>query len=224
MLWICYTTLMRLYLSSFRNGNKPEELLKLLGEARRTGVICNAMDMVEEGARRESNDREVERIASIGLEPEILDLREYFGKTDELRERLSHFDCIWSRGGNTFILRRAYKQSGFDEILKDLLEKDAIVYAGYSAGICLLAPTLRGLDLVDQPVTVPTPEGYEAETIWDGLGLIPYSIAPHYKSDHPESADVDKTVEYFEEHHMPHKTLRDGEAIVIDGEKEWIAA
>lgn len=215
---------MRLYLSSYRNGNKPEELLKLLGAGRRTAVICNAMDMVEENARIESNQRELASVASVGLVPELIDLREYFGKADELREKLAAFDLFWVRGGNTFILRRAYKQSGFDEIVKDLLAKDAIVYGGYSAGICILAATLRGLDLVDQPVTVPTPEGYDAETIWDGLGLIPYSIAPHYKSDHPESADVDKIVAYFEEHKTPYKALRDGEAIVIDGEKEWIAA
>jgi len=213
---------MRLYLSSFRNGNKPEELLKMLGGGKRTALICNAMDMVEETARVESNEREAERISGIGLQPEEIDLREYFGKTEALGEKLSHFDCIWARGGNTFVLRRAYKQSGFDELLKELLAKDSIVYAGYSAGICLLAPTLRGLEIVDDSNIAP--EGYDAEIIWDGLGLIPYSIAPHYKSDHPESAMIDTTVEYFEKHNMPFKALRDGEAIVVDGEKEWIAA
>mgnify|MGYP003394226395 CR=1 FL=1 len=59
---------MRLYLSSFRNGNKPEELLKLLGEGRRTALICNAMDMVaDEAARVASNTSESERLSSIGL-------------------------------------------------------------------------------------------------------------------------------------------------------------
>jgi len=35
------------------------------------------------------------------------------------------------------------KLSGLDEILKDLLKKENILYGGYSAGVCVLAPTLR---------------------------------------------------------------------------------
>ena len=169
---------MRLYLSSFRNGDRTDELLKMLGSGRRTALICNSMDMVEDDARATSNAGEIARLKEIGLEPEEVDLRHYFGKPEKLREKLSHFDLIWARGGNTFVLRRAYRQSGFDEIIKELLAKDAIVYGGYSAGICLLGPTLRGLDLVDHPITIPTPLGYKAETIWDGLGIVPYSIAP----------------------------------------------
>ena len=211
---------MRLYLSSFRNGDKPEELLKLLGEGRRTALICNSMDMVEDEARTISNEAEIARLKENRLEPEIVDLREYFGKTDELRQKLSRYDLIWARGGNTFILRRAYKQSGFDELLKELLVKDAIVYGGYSAGICLLGPTLRGFELVDDAITTPTPVGYEAATIWDGLGILSYSIAPHYKSGHPESVMIDAVVAYFDNHNMPYKTLRDGEVIIIDGDKE----
>jgi len=41
------------------------------------------------------------------------------------------------------------------------------------------------------------PDGYSCEIIWAGLGLIPFCIAPHYRSDHPESALIDKSVEYF---------------------------
>jgi hypothetical protein len=37
--------------------------------------------------------------------------------------------------------------------------------------------------------------GNEAD--WEGLGLYPYCIARHYKSDHPESTRVDAMVEYF---------------------------
>ena len=95
-----------------------------------------------------------------------------------------------------------------------------MVYGGYSAGICILTPTLRGLELVDDADFVP--DGYDSEIIWDGLGIVPYSIAPHYKSDHPESPAIDNTVEYFKEKNMPFKTLRDGEAIVIDGDKEQV--
>jgi len=211
---------MRLYLSSFRNGNKPKELLKLVGAGRRAALIGNAMDMVYEAERSASISEELDRLRGIGLIPVEIDLRKYFGKTKELKQTLMNFNLVWVRGGNTFVLRRALKMSGADEIIRELLEKDAMVYGGYSAGICILTPTLRGLELVDDADFVP--DGYDSEIIWDGLGIVPYSIAPHYKSDHPESPAIDNTVEYFKEKNMPFKTLRDGEAIVIDGDKEQV--
>lgn len=213
---------MRLYLSSFRNGNKPEELLKLLGEGRKTALIENAADQFVGPSRAEHFAEEVKRLESIGLEPEELDLRDYFGKPEALKEKLEGFDLVWVRGGNSFVLRRAFTYSGADKVLRELLEKDALVYGGYSAGIDQLTPHLRGIELVDPPDVVP--EGYQAEVVLEGMGILPYCIAPHYKSDHPESAAVDKTVEYYIENHIPFIALRDGEVIVINGDKEKVVS
>lgn len=55
------------------------------------------------------------------------------------------------------------------------------------------------------------PEGYSTEPIWDGLGLVPFCIAPHYRSDNPESELIDKTVEYYIENRLPFIALHDGE-------------
>ncbi len=206
---------MRLYLSSLRNGNRPEELLRLLGGGRRTALIMNAIDFLDPNKRGAHTSQETARLHSIGLDPTEIDLRRYFGKTDELREELRQFDLVWVHGGNCFVLRRAFRQSGMDEVTEELLASDAIVYSGYSAGIDMLTPSLHGAELVDDPTIVP--DGYEAEVIWECLGLVPYAIAPHYKSDHPESAAVDKSVEYFIDNHIPFVALRDGEAIVVDG-------
>jgi dipeptidase E len=96
---------MRLYLSFFRNGNKPEELLKLLGDGRRTALIFNAQDLKTAEDRATDLAAECGRLQSIGLEPEEVDLRNYFGKPDELNQRLSAYDLIWVRGGNVFVLR-----------------------------------------------------------------------------------------------------------------------
>jgi dipeptidase E len=209
---------MRLYLSSFRNGNKPEELLKLLGNSRRTALISNAQDWKTQEDRADAFTQEAERLQSIGLEPEEVDLRQYFGNSQALKERLSQFDLIWARGGNVFVLRRAFKQSGADIVISELLKGDAIVYGGYSAGVDVMQPHLHGIELVDDPNA--TPEGYDTEIIWDCLGLIPYCVAPHYKSDHPESADVDKVVDYYIDNHIPFVALRDGQAIVINGTEQ----
>ncbi|MEX5711920.1 hypothetical protein AB1484_27395 [Parafrankia sp. FMc6] len=98
---------MRMYLSSFRNGNKPDELLRLLGGGRRTALVLNAQDWKSPEDRATDLAQEAERLESIGLRPEETDLRQYFGRPDELRRALAGYDLIWVRGGNTFVLRRA---------------------------------------------------------------------------------------------------------------------
>jgi|CXWL01.1.fsa_nt_gi dipeptidase E len=211
---------MRLYLSSFRLGNRSDALLALLGDGRQTALIANAVDFLDVDARSESVRAEIERLKSIGLAPTELDLRRYFSRDSELRSALLEYDLIWVRGGNAFVLRRALKQSGADNIIAGLLERDEIVYGGYSAAIDMLGPTLRGTELVDDPTVVPG--GYDPPIVWRGLDILPYCVVPHYKSDHPESAKADDSVQYMIDNHMLFKVLRDGQVIVVSGEEEII--
>ena len=172
------------------------------------GVIRNALDYsedvkrLEEGRAREFND-----LRSLELRPEEVDLRRYFGAQNLLRDLIGQLDALWVVGGNTFILRRAMRQSGLDAILTR--QGEHFVYAGYSAGACVMTPTLRGIHLVDEPETVPA--GYPKEIIWESLGFVPFSIVPHYKSDHPEAALCEEVIAFFIAHRIPFIALRDGE-------------
>jgi len=214
---------MRLYLSSFRLGNQPQHLVQLVAERRRAVVVVNSCDLLEEEQRRARVVQEIEALRSLGISAEELDLRRYFAEPhagNELRRVLAECVLIWVRGGNPFVLRRALKASGLDLIVRDLLGQDAIVYGGYSAGPAMLTPSLHGVELIDDPVAVPP--GYDPAPIWHCLGILPYALAVHYKSPHPESAATDESVRYFIDHHMLFKALRDGEAIVVDGPDEQI--
>lgn len=111
---------MRLYLSSYKLGNKPEAMLPLIGDNKRTAIIANAQDSKLADSRVERVQQEIDNLTALGLEPEELDLRDYFGKKTELNEALKGFGYIWVRGGNVFLLRKAYKQSGFDSLLVKL--------------------------------------------------------------------------------------------------------
>jgi dipeptidase E len=213
---------MRLYLSSFRLGDHPDELLRLLDGDSRAAVIANADDFKTGADRVASAERELADLAGLGLEPVEVDLREYFGQPARLREVLARFDAVWIRGGNPFILRRALRYSGADAIIAELLADDTLVYAGYSAGLAMLCPSLHGIELIDPPNLVP--DGYEAEVIWDCLGVLPYMVVPHYRSDHPESADAERSVQHMIDHHVPFLALRDGQVIVRDGERETVLA
>lgn len=167
--------------------------------------------------------QEVERLESIGLEPTEVDLRDYFSEPGKLRETLSNFDLVWVRGGNVFVLRRALRQSLAEKVLAEMIGNDSVAYGGYSAGICVLSPSLHGLELADDPNAVP--DLYAPPVIWEGLSVIPYAFAPHYKSpDHPETSAVDKVVAYYIQNHMPFMALRDGEALIIEGEEKRVVS
>jgi len=206
---------LKFYLSSYKLGGETERLATLFPENRKTAYISNAGDSFTNSERkRRWEESDIEDLSKLGLEVEHLDLREYFGKRDKLRTKTSEFGVIWVSGGNLFVLRQAFRLSGFDEIVNELARRRDILYGGYSAGVCVLAPTLRGIDIMDDLSAKPYGEQYE--TIWNGLGLINYSIVPHYKSDHPESEAASRVVEFMVENKMPFKALRDGEVIIIE--------
>lgn len=202
---------MKFYLSSYKIGQEVEKLKNFM-QGKRMGFIPNSVDYLELKSRQESNDKNMKDISDIGIDIEILDLRDYFGKMSQLEEKIKTLWGVWVRGGNTFILRQAMKLSGFDDIIQRM-DRDDFVYGGYSAGICILAPSLVALQQVDNPHIMPYKE--LQEVIWDGLWLLDYIILPHYKSDHPESADIDKEVDYCTRNNIRYKTLSDGEVIVI---------
>lgn len=204
---------MKLYLSSYRIGNHGADLAGLFTGRKRMAVIRNALDFSTDAERLRSGlVREIASLERLGISAAELDLRAYFGAPEALRQALLEFDGLWVVGGNTFLLRRAMSLSGLDTFLRERAEDDAFVYAGYSAGSCVLAPTLCGIHLADEPELVA--EGYPAAVPWDGLGLIPFCIVPHYRSDHPESALMEAVVAYFVDHQIPFLTLHDGEVYI----------
>lgn len=210
---------MRLYLSSFRVGDHPDRLVEMVGDNRRAAVVFNAADDYDPAERDDRLETELDALETLGLEAEELDLRDFFdakGDPQQVADALRGFGLVWVRGGNAFVLRRAASLSGFDQAITDFLDNDALVYGGYSAGVVLLAPSLRGIDICDDADTVP--DGYPpTELVWHGLGLLPFAVAPHYRSpDHPETEIIDEVVDWFIDHHVPFVALRDGEVIVVD--------
>jgi dipeptidase E len=54
------------------------------------------------------------------------------------------------------------KLSGLDNVLRRFaIEDNGILYGGYSAGICVLSPSLKGLELVDDITKNPYPQQEE---------------------------------------------------------------
>lgn len=209
---------MRLFLSSQHLGNQPEEFAKLLKGKARVAFINNAADRHPEETKAERFLLRKAELKAIGLEVSLLDLRKFFDKKEELAQELEKYDAVYIAGGNTFVLRRAMFDSGFDEIIVELLKEDKIVYGGWSAGSCVAAPTLIGVELMDYPDEVQ--KVYGKDPVWEGLNLVPYSIVPHYQSNHEEKELADLAVQFFTKENIPFKTLRDGQVIIVDGGEE----
>ncbi|MEV4252502.1 Type 1 glutamine amidotransferase-like domain-containing protein [Spirillospora sp. NPDC049652] len=203
---------MRLYLSSFRTGDRPDLLLELCGpEHRKIAVIADALDAEPEETRREGVRREIAALSELGFTAAEIDLREFADRPADLADELDRFPAVWVRGGNVFALRYAMARSGADALLTKLIRDDALVYAGYSAGACVLAPSLRGLDACDDPHAAP-------ETIWDGLGVLDHAFVPHVDSPgHPECEALTRVAAGYRANGVPHRTLRDGQVLVVDG-------
>jgi dipeptidase E len=211
----------KLYLSSYLTGNNPEHLVRLIGSKKNAALILNASDVYGDSNRSSYLARFKEEFFELGISSEELDLRKYFGKSQELEADLKRFGLIWASGGNTFTLRRAMRASGLDLVLPKLLTHTDLVYGGFSAGACVVCPSLRGLEFADDPNEVPT--GYAPEVIWEGLGLVDFHLVPHYRSAHSESAAADKAVAYLDQHHLPYCALADGEAVVVeDGRAQMV--
>ena len=210
---------MRLYLSSFRIGDHPDRLLRLLGaQPGRIAVIANALDSAPIDVRRDGVEREVNALTELGFQPQELDLRQYFDRPgSDVDAALAGFPAVWIRGGNAFVLRYAMARSGADAALTSRLCTDTIVYAGYSAGCCVLAPSLHGLELCDTPQHVT--EAWSNEPIWEGLGILDYAFVPHIDSPgHFETEACGRVAELYRANGIPHRTLRDGQVLLIDGD------
>ena len=207
---------MKMYLSSYKLGDNPQSLVGLVGNNKKAAIIPNALDFATDMDRKNATiQREIDGLKNLGFDPEVVDLRSYFGRPEDLDKKLSVFGMVWVNGGNTFILRRAFRQSGMDEWLMKRKDDKEFVYGGYSAGVCVLSPSLEGSDITDDPNVAP--EGYQKEIIWEGLGLISFAFAPHFESPgHPETESVGREVEFYNKKGIEYKALHDGEVIIID--------
>lgn len=116
-----------------------------------------------------------DKLTAMGFTVKDVNLEE---KTKEqLQKELTDIDVIFVSGGNTFYLLQQVRESGFDEIVKDMIEK-GVVYIGSSAGAVLVSPTIEPVKGMDDEADAPRLTSYE------GLGIVDYLVLPHYGDDY----------------------------------------
>lgn len=208
---------MQLYLSSYKLGNHTGQLKNMLGKTnKKIGYIPNSLDFTYADQVKKENGigADMTDLSQHGAEVELLDLKNYFGKKEDLQKKLDQLGGLYVRGGNTFVLRQAMRLSGFEELFSDLVARKSFLYIGYSAGVCVLCNDLKPIAITDDAEDFPYTE--ITDQIWQGLGYLPFLFEPHYKSDHAESESTDKEIEYCIENKILFKAFRDGEVLIGD--------
>lgn len=177
-----------------------------LSAGRRLALVPNALDWLPAEMREPRLGRDIAELRSLDLDVTEVDLHE-----PDAARQLGDADIVWVRGGNVFTLRRVLADTGVDQVLIDLIRSDAIVYGGYSAGCCVLAPDLIGLERVDDITVV-------ADPVMTGLGVLDRPFVPHVQSpDHPETTACDDLAAWYRQAGQRHWALQDGDALVVAG-------
>ena len=138
----------------------------------------------------------------------------YFEETDikdKTSEEIYAFfedkNVIQVEGGNPFYLLKYARESGFEKILRDLLNK-GLVYVGCSSGSHLMSPSivLGSLKIGRNRFGV---------TDFSAFGYVPYLVRPHYtKEMNDEIKEVAKETGYRI------RLITNEQAILIEDAKE----
>ncbi|MBY6366423.1 Type 1 glutamine amidotransferase-like domain-containing protein [Rhodococcoides corynebacterioides] len=206
---------MRLFLASYRFGAHRYRLLDLVGTPGRIGVIAAAADAWPATARESAVTSEFAILTAAGFDPVEVDLRSVTPATADAALRT--LPAVWVRGGNTFVLRHRLAASGVDRVLRERLRRDDLVYAGYSAGACVMGPSLTGVDAADPPAELA--EITDDPVPRDGLGLIDDVLVPHWPTaTAPSELDPDGAVRAMaaacRAAGVPYRTLTDDQVFV----------
>lgn len=148
-------------------------------------------------------DADQDKLITMGFMVTDYDLKHK--DVDTLRKDLSQFQVIFVAGGNTFYLLNEVKKSGFDIVIKELLDKGA-VYIGASAGSMILGPDLNHLTTIDHPEQVPELTDYKC------LGLIKERIVPHFGKE----KYVDRHAQLQKEWRDEILLLRDDQVLIVN--------
>jgi dipeptidase E len=126
------------------------------------------------------------------------------GKSEkELKDFFKDKNIIHIDGGNTFYLLKAIRETGFADILKELLDEGR-VYIGTSAGAYVVCPTIE--------VSAWNPDNKRfGLDDFTALNYVPFVLRVHYKEKYEELVKENlKTLKY------PLHILRDGQGMFCE--------
>jgi len=183
--------------------NVKEEILKILPkspkELKLTHITTASIDEKNKGyVTKDTN-----LMKELGFQVTEADIS---GMTEgKVRKLLKDTDIIYVQGGNTYYLLKCIKESGFDEVVKELLEK-GVIYIGVSAGSYVAGPTIEQSNWVHE-------HNRFGLTDLTAMNLVPFLLLVHYV---PEYKSILK--EKIPKSKYEFKILTDDQAILVKGD------
>jgi dipeptidase E len=203
-----------LYSSYLLSSEHSTALAKLVGKESSEisfAAITNAADVFADS--QEWIDESIDSLKRLGAQVEVVDLRNWRDNRMGLREELTSKDAMWLCGGHTYYLRWILKETGADEMIKELVQQGK-VYVGWSAGAIMAGPTLQHFEIFDALQDAP-------EVIRDGLGLTNVVVIPH--TDLPEFAEGMKSIsQQFNQAGYSTVPLTEAQALIINGDEQKV--
>lgn len=183
-----------------------DEILKLLPKSPAKTKLAHIITASNEVSPRPWRDDDKKAMLKLDIQVEDIDIK---GKNEnELRRILKDKDVIYVQGGSPYYLLKYVKESGFDKVVKDLVNK-GVLYIGASAGSYIACPTIEQA-LWKKPKR--NRHGLSDEE--PAMGLVPFLIVAHYEPKFAESviAGINKTK-------YPVRVLTDNQAILVKNGK-----
>lgn len=163
-----------LYLTSSANFVAQSIATQMGGVPRNSLVFITTATEVEEGDLTWLDD---DRNALIDAGFDVTDYTITHKTEAQLVEDLSDYDTICLSGGNTFYLLEKIQQSGFKQVVHDLVTEGTI-YIGTSAGSVVAGPDIYPTYKIDSLEKAPNLQGHT------GLELVDFVVLPHWGSSH----------------------------------------
>ena len=191
--------------------NVKGEILKILpkpaSKIKVAHIITAKNPRLKESPDYVIKDREA--MESLGFKVEDIDIK---GKEEkDLRKILLDKDVIYVQGGNTFYLLKYIRESGFDKIVKDLINQ-GVIYIGVSAGSIVAGPTIETANWKHQD------RNEVGLTDLTAMNLVSFNVFVHYG---PEFTGI--VGEELKKTKYPLHILTDSQALLIrDGKVEMV--
>jgi dipeptidase E len=157
--------------------NIKEEIMKILPKPTKELKLAHIITASKVEEDKSYLEADKEELIAMGFSVEDIDIE---GKNeDELRKILEDKDIIYVQGGNTFYLLKWVRESGFDKVVKDLIEK-GVIYIGVSAGTIIAG---LNIDTAWWKYGAPDKNRVGLKD-FTGLGLVPFLITVHIEKSH----------------------------------------
>lgn len=126
--------------SGFKTAKLQEDLLRILPKDPKELKLAHILTASKVSQDTGFVDRERKVLKDLGFQTEEMDIE---GENEKsLMGKLAGRDIIYVQGGETFYLLKHVRKSGFEKVVRKLLDR-GVIYIGVSAGSYIVCPTIE---------------------------------------------------------------------------------